>query len=150
MRLFTFFSAMLIFALAPDPAYAAKIHKWIDDQGNVHYGRKPPPGTSSSVVKTQRSHISEDAAKEQLKRLSEKSAERNENRRLLKRSEDEDAANTARRKDNCEIAKKNLAVLHKPDKVQAKGSDGQPFYLSDEAKQKKIEQSNRQIKEFCG
>ena len=151
MRLPTLTAITLVLGvvLAHDPSHAAKIHKWVDAQGNVHYGHKPPPGARSSLVKTRKSHISDQAAKEQLKSLSEKSSEKDKNRALVKETEDENAAVEKRRKDNCQIARKNLAMLEGSNRVQAKDSDGQPFYLSDEAKKKKIDQSNRQIKEFC-
>lgn len=128
---------------------AAKIHKWTDEHGNVHYGRKPPVGTNSNIVATQRSHISDDAAKKQLKSLSGKTRQQDKNREFIKRTEDEDRSRQGRQKENCATAKKNLSVLQNSNRVKVKDATGQPFYLSEDAKQKKIERTKSHIKEFC-
>lgn len=40
MRGLTFACAALVFLAAP--AHAAKVYKWVDGQGRVHYGSQPP------------------------------------------------------------------------------------------------------------
>ncbi|NVJ60935.1 MAG: trypsin-like peptidase domain-containing protein [Gammaproteobacteria bacterium] len=42
---------ILLAAFVSFPMMAAQIHKWIDKNGNVHYGEKPKDGTESEIVR---------------------------------------------------------------------------------------------------
>ena len=53
------------------------------------------------------------------------------------------------RRQNCEIANKNLANLQRGGNVRYVGPNGEVMRLSDEERQKRIEEANKQIKENC-
>jgi antirestriction protein ArdC len=54
-----------------------------------------------------------------------------------------------RRRENCEIAKKNLANLHQGGNKAFMTPDGEVIRLSDEERQRRIDEANKQIKENC-
>ena len=153
MRLPTLNAVMLLFVLCLSvaPAQGAKIYKWVDPDGTVHYGNSAPGGQAAKEVRPQRSHISDAQAQERLKSLTEGSQEQDKNRELVKKGDDEDSATALQRKQNCEAARKNLKLLEKAgSRVQAKDDKGESFYLTPETREKKVAESKSQIKEFCG
>ncbi|MCH9670479.1 MAG: DUF4124 domain-containing protein [Gammaproteobacteria bacterium] len=147
-----FFSLALCAALlaASVANVEARIYKWVDAQGNVHFGERAPTGQKTEVVKTRRTHITDDEAKDQLKSLTEKSTSSTQNNDLVKNDQAQEDAVVAKRNENCEIAQKNLALLQGKNRVQAEGKDGAKFYLDEQAKQHKLDLSKKQIAEFCG
>jgi hypothetical protein len=137
--------------LTAGTAQAGKIYKSVDGQGNVTYSSKAPAkGSKATEVRTRRSHISDDTAQERLEALSGKATQRQKNRELLAGDAKAGADEDERRTKNCETAKKNLSLLQSSNRVQANDADGNPFVLSEEVKSKKLEESQAQIKEFCG
>lgn len=151
MRWIHFIATCLLVTVFTVPAHAGKVYKWVDANGNVTYSSTPPPDKSkATTVKTQRSHISDEEAKKRLESLSGQATGRRKNREYLEGSESESAAVKDRRSKNCETAKKNLQVLQSSGRVQASGDDGQKFYLDEAVRQRKIEETQGQIAEFCG
>lgn len=77
MRLPTLNAVMLLFVLCLSvaPAQGAKIYKWVDPDGTVHYGNSAPGGQAAKEVRPQRSNISDAQAQERLKSLTEGSQE---------------------------------------------------------------------------
>jgi hypothetical protein len=55
-----------------------------------------------------------------------------------------------RRKKNCETAQNTRKVLAASGRVQASDSQGNPFYLSEEARLQKLADTEKQVAEFCG
>ena len=47
----TFLAALVVSALLASPAGYAQLYKWIDDQGNVHYGDSPPDGAALKQIR---------------------------------------------------------------------------------------------------
>ncbi|MEM7253609.1 MAG: DUF4124 domain-containing protein [Pseudomonadota bacterium] len=152
MRITSILSVVVILSLgllATDEA-SARIYKWVDDKGNVHFGERPPTDGNAEEIKTRQTHITDDQAKAQLKALTDKSSESSKNREVVEQDQQQAEAVDARRKENCEIAQNNLKLLESKNRVQTKGEDGEKFYLDDDTRQHKISLSKKQIAEFCG
>jgi hypothetical protein len=139
-----------IFALVliANPA-SAKIYKWVDENGNVQFTQSPPPKGKAVEVKPRYNAVSDEAAKSRLDALRSKDKTTRESDNLAEKEAVDGDAYEARKKENCTTARKNLKILNSSGQVQAKGSDGKPFYLNDDAKAKKLAQTNAQIAEFC-
>lgn len=102
------FAAIIAIACLPSVAHAAKLYKWVDDEGHTHYSDKIPP----SEVKRARSQLDEhgvtinsiDAAKttEQLRQEEEEDRLRKEQERLaeIQRQEDRVLLRTFRTEDD--------------------------------------------------
>ena len=54
-----------------------------------------------------------------------------------------------RRRGNCEISKKNLANLNQGGNKAFMTPDGEVFRLTDDERQRRIAEANKQIKENC-
>ena len=129
---------------------SAEIYKWVDEEGKVHYGEKPPSTITEDGIKTIRykDNVDTRSANEALKKKS-KSLNKLSKKRKGKR---EDAAakkeELAKNKVLCEQAKKNLANYQFP-KVSIKEDDGSVRALGEEERQLGIKKSEEIGKQVC-
>lgn len=132
-------------------SYAA-IYKWVNEQGNTHYGQRPPRDKnidvkkvfvkSSGIIDSEKDPTSiQDSANEIAKSNADHKAandkiqqQANEKRRLQER---------------CETSKKNLAELDYGGNRLYKDADGNYSRLSPDDKTKKREELNTFINENC-
>jgi hypothetical protein len=127
-----------------------QVYKWIDDIGETHYTQLPPADREYEVMK-QAAAPAEDPGKiranlnEQAKTMDKQQKEKAE---AVK-----DAEQWARiqklRRENCAIAKQNLANLQQGGQKLIKTGDGQYIRLTDEDRQQRIDTANQQIEENC-
>ena len=129
---------------------SAEIYKWVDEEGKVHYGEKPPSTITEDGIKTikYKDNVDTRSANEALKKKS-KSLNKLSKKRKGKR---EDAAakkeELAKNKVLCEQAKKNLANYQFP-KVSIKEDDGSVRALGEEERQLGIKKSEEIVKQVC-
>jgi hypothetical protein len=139
---------MFALVLITNPA-SAKIYKWVDENGNVQFSQSPPPKGKAVEVKPRYTPVSEEDAKSRLEALRSKDKSARESDNLAEKEAADGDAYEARKKENCAAARQNLKLLNSAGQISAKGSDGKPFYLDEDARAKKREQTNAQIAEFC-
>ena len=129
---------------------SAEIYKWVDEEGKVHYGEKPPSTITEDGIKTikYKDNVNTRSANEALKKKS-KSLNKLSKKRKGKR---EDAAakkeELAKNKVLCEQAKKNLANYQFP-KVSITEDDGSVRALGEEERQLGIKKSEEIVKQVC-
>ena len=128
----------------------AEIYKWIDDEGNIHYGEKPPSVNSKESVETIkiRDNVDTQRAAEALNKKSKSLNERSEERKKEKTDELYDKKKLAENKMRCEQAKKQLANYQHP-KVNVKESDGAFRALGEEERQAGLKKSEELVKKTC-
>ena len=128
----------------------AEIYKWIDDEGNIHYGEKPPSVNSKESVETIkiRDNVDTQRAAEALNKKSKSLNERSEERKKEKTDELYDKKKLAENKMRCEQAKKQLANYQHP-KVNVKESDGAFRALGEEERQAGLKKSEELVKKAC-
>lgn len=130
---------------------SAEVYKWTDEQGEVQYTQVPPPtGIQSTRLGPaappadnpatitghleERIKASEEANKQQLD-ASQKQQKQIEIRKI--------------RQQNCVAAHNNVEQLNRGGQVRYRTSDGEVLHLSDEDRNKRIEEARKQIKENC-
>jgi hypothetical protein len=139
----------LALTLATTTAGAA-MYKWTDQNGRVQYGQFPPTGVESERISSAGTthKVDPQDSKSPQQRLQELEA-----RQKQQGEQDAEAAAkqqlAAQRQSNCDIARKNLAVLQEDGHHRVRLPDGTVTYLSDEQKHERIENANRQIKDNC-
>ena len=104
---------------------SAEIYKWVDDEGNIHYGEKPPSTNTKEEVETIkiRDNVDTQRAAETLKKKSKSLNDLSDERKQEKADALNDKKELAKNKMRCEQAKKQLANYQHP-KVNIKESDG--------------------------
>jgi hypothetical protein len=143
----------LLLAFAAGSAIAANqnMYKWTDDQGEVHYDQFPPSGRETEKMKAPPpapAAAAESAENDLRKQIETMDKEKEEQIQGAKDAESWAKIQKIRRQ-NCETANKNLANLQRGGNVRYVGPDGEVTRLSDEERQKRVEEANKQIKENC-
>lgn len=128
---------------------AGEIHKWVDQDGNIHYGDSPPVSSSSNKVKVDGKPSNPGRS---LPRLGENSA--NEDAGNTTDSEDEESANAPevpedQAKIACENAQKDLKVIKRSNRIKLKSADGTTRYLTTEEIADRRKKSEEAIEQFC-
>ena len=139
---------MLLTLAAP-----AEIYKWVDDEGKVHYGEKPPNTTTDKAVETIK--IKDDVgtsdsqrANEALKKKSESHNENRKKRKKEKLAKKKKASQQAKVKEACEAAKKLLDFYQYPRVALTEGDEY--TWLEEEQKQAEIIKLKGQMKKLGG
>ena len=138
---------MLLTLAAP-----AEIYKWVDDEGKVHYGEKPPNTTTDKAVETIK--IKDDVGTNDTQRANEalkkKSESLDENRKKRKKEKKDTLAkkgNLAKKKEECETLKKLLTFYQYPRVALTEGDEYN--WLDEEQKQTEIIKIKAQMEKVC-
>ena len=145
-------AAAAILALAGSgAALAGDIYKWVDDEGNVHYGDKPigaqsermaiesrPTDPSRASAETQSLMASRDAASERRAEMDASEAEQAELR-----------AEAAQRAEQCSSARAQLQRMITARRVYQEDENGERVYLDEAARNAARERVENQINEYC-
>ncbi len=137
-----------VFTLA-QAVLAAGVYRWVDEQGKVHYGDRPPSEANSTSVEVEAAPIPSP----------ENERRRAKTQRLLDAMESERAraqakaaqakAEQARQASNCEAARKNVAFYERANSVFRRGPDGERLYLSDEERARAQSQARALVDQWC-
>ena len=129
---------------------SAEIYKWVDDEGKVHYGEKPPSTITDDGIKTIKfkDNVDTQSANEALKKKSKSLNKLGKKRKKEKEDAAAEKDRLAKYKVHCEKAKKNLANYKFP-KVSIKEDDGSVRALAEEERQLGIKKSEEIVKQVC-
>ena len=135
------FSIILVFlSVLVSTSLTAATYKWTDESGNVIYSQQPPESGSYELIKGLKHSRIRGAA----------STTQATNDTPAPTPKDNDELTEEGKKikaQNCIAAKKNLDVYKVYKRV--KGQDGKVTTLSDEERQKRIEEAQNQVNLFC-
>jgi len=141
---------LIVFALLISAPLAAKTYRWVDENGVTVYSQKPPPSGPITIIKPPPPPaISPEEAQRKLDAQQQRLEDLREDRALEKKAAREKKAESERLKSNCEAAKRNLAGLIARPHARQKGSDGEYRYITEEARQKKMQEAKEHIQENC-
>lgn len=126
----------------------AQIYKWVDKDGNTVYSQTPPESGNYQSIDAPSappaSAATNDTAGSSTDNTIQQGAEEaKKNAEVEKLSQE----NQAVREQNCKAAKQNLQTFQIYRRI--KQADGTVVRLSDEERQKKIDEMKQAIKDFC-
>ncbi|MEK1905378.1 MAG: DUF4124 domain-containing protein [Pseudomonas sp.] len=134
----------LLLALSAS-AMAGQIYKWVDAQGNTHFGAQPPEGQQAAQVNT---NITQPKVAPPAPPKFEKSAGEARQEELDREAK---AAADKREKElsaYCESLRKDLAQMKANPRVRIE-ENGEPRRLTEEERQERMAKSEAGIKENC-
>ncbi len=143
---------------ANPPAQAAKLYKWVDEQGNVTYSQSKPPDRDSETIRLRsatldsagaQETLDSSGAQEKLDELSDRANAQQKDRKFAENSASATAERGERMANNCKIARENLRILQTTSRIQDKGADGEAYFLDETGIQAKMAQTQRQIDNNC-
>lgn len=129
----------------------AEIYKWTDADGETHYTQTPPPaGTESETIEgapppAEDPEEIRKGLQEQLDAYDDAKAVRDEDYALQKKHKE--TLEIIRK--NCKTARSNLANLQQGGQKRFMTPEGEVKYLTIEERNRRIEEAEGQIREFC-
>jgi hypothetical protein len=122
---------------------AGAIHKWVDENGNVHYGDAPPAQTKTENVRVQSAPSNPGKTLPRLNQGSDEQAA----------ADDAAASNRqateASAKEACEKARADLLVLDSNSRIRLQQADGSMRYLTPEEILERRGRTEEEIARFC-
>ena len=137
------------FALVPilllaGSVQAGSIHKWVDEDGNVHYGDAPPVSAKTENVRVLSAPSNPGRA---LPRLGDTGGDENAASGTTAATSDEVPEDQA--KIACEQAQEDLEVINRSSRIKLRGADGSERFLSTEEIAERKERAEADIDRFC-
>ena len=139
MRYLTFLILMVSTSL-----YAGSIHKWVDENGNVHYGDAPPAKTKTENVRVQSAPSNPGKA---LPRLT--IPDDSDSGGAAGDGTQQAEASPEQAVQICEAAKGDLETIATSDRIQLQTTDGQIRYLDEAEIEERRAQAQAEVDKFC-
>lgn len=136
--------------LALSATASAQVYKWVDAQGNTHFGAQPPEGQDATQINTSAAQPKQPpAAPAPVPTLPKPgSADDPAQKAIDEKVKKEVAENEEKRTKYCEVTRTNLAQLQNNPRVTIE-ENGQMHRLTEEERQAKIAESQKGIAESC-
>ncbi|QKE62264.1 DUF4124 domain-containing protein [Aquipseudomonas campi] len=129
-------------------AMAGQVYKWVDAQGNTHFGSQPPEGQQATSINTNVATPKTPAPA--AAKPAAAVADTDEQKAIDSKVKEDVAKQEAERKQYCETVRTNLAQLQNNPRVrvQEEGKD-EMRRLTEEERQERISEAEKGIAENC-
>lgn len=129
-------------------AMAGQVYKWVDAQGNTHFGSQPPEGQQATSINTNVATPKTPAPA--AVKPAAAAADTDEQKAIDSKVKEDVAKQEAERKQYCETVRTNLAQLQNNPRirVQEEGKD-EVRRLTEEERQERISEAEKGIAENC-
>jgi hypothetical protein len=122
---------LILGLLLASSLFAQEVYRWTDEEGNVHYGDRPPPEEETERVQIQASPSPEP--------VEDGEADSGQERNRPQLSEQE-----------CEGMRGRLEEYRSADTLYRINEEGEEEALAEEAAQAEIRRLESQIEDYCG
>ena len=127
---------------------AAEIKKWVDENGQIHYGDSPPAQVKSEPVRVNRPPSNPGKPLPRFNsNTDQEQPQAAQQPQPPKTKAPEVAQDEATRL--CQEAKKDIEKMNRSDTIRVRSADGSIRYLSGEEKQQRRQIAEEDIKQFC-
>ncbi len=135
----------LIPVLLSASAMAGSIHKWVDEDGNVHYGDAPPVSAQTESVRVQSAPTNPGRS---LPRLSSP-GDTGENDAATAAADDAGGVPKDQAQIACEQARQDLKVIKTSSRIKLRSADGSTRYMTSEEIDQRRQQAEADVQQFC-
>jgi hypothetical protein len=131
----------------------AKVQKWVDAEGNVHYSDTiPPEDTEARAVHNFTGKGQAGTPGYTPKTVAEREAELKKNKQgkedaAQKQAEQDKLAET--KKSNCAAARENARVLEESPRIVTYDEKGERTFIDDAARAQRLEEARKVISDSC-
>ncbi len=140
---------VLLFAAAAQAA-SASVYKWVDANGEVHYGEKPPAAVGSSKqIALDKAPPPDPYAQERSEHLKSSMESAKEAREKRKEEQAKAKAEAALAKQNCATAKSRVHGYTSGGRLYRMDEHGERRYLSDDQRASELKQAQAEVKKWC-
>jgi len=138
---------LVLALLAPLAAAQAQVYKWVDENGQVHYGRQAPPSRPAETVDVPKAAPPGDSL-EALRARSEAADERRQQAREAAAQARERAERERELRETCAKMRANLDLLQTRNRIREL-RNGEYVALTPQEQQARVEKLQGQIEEHC-
>jgi len=144
----------LIMLLLAPAAFAGKVYKWIDRDGNVQYSAQKPSDDAQELNIHNEATPEESAADDEGKSKSADKHSKDAEEEKVKVDSKEQAAeiekkNAEVRKKNCSISQKRLATINAGGRLFEVNEKGEHIYWDDATKASKLAEAQASVDQWC-
>ena len=135
-----------LFILISSSAYAGSIHKWVDEEGNTHYGDAPPASVTTKELRVD--VVPSDPGKA-LPRLGTSDSASASGGGSTSSGKPGSKVPADQAKTACEQAQGDLKIISSSPRIRLKNADGSSRYMTTEEIKARRENAEKDVKEFC-
>jgi hypothetical protein len=138
------------FAVSAPPVHPASVYKWVDEKGVTQYSTTPPPGKPAQEIKVQ-PEVTPGTEPESKGVPEQPTAPTPPGTDGEGKQPDDKqrAEQKAIGEKVCQELRDNLARLQQYARIYEKDDKGEVTWLTEEQRQQRTEETQKQIKEFC-
>ncbi len=140
--------AMLIFVFCALPV-SAGIYRWVDADGKVHFGDRPPAAETTEEMNIPQTPASPGTSSDRAtdrRRLLQQIQEERENRRETARNKADEKKERERR---CVLAKDRLRIYSESSSLYDLTQDGERRVLSFDERERVTRKAEQAVKRWC-
>ncbi len=133
-------------------AAASEIYRWVDAEGNVHYGDRPSGEATEQRLELTYARTDGSAVEKRVQNRLDAQSARAEARAEREKADQEaakEAETAAEQQKACESARARLETYRASRRLYTADENGERVYLDDEERQAATRKIQEQIAEFC-
>ncbi len=144
-RLITHIITASFILLIQSPSHA-EVYKWVDEEGQVHYGEQPGnPGAETVPIRTNETTTPRTMNKDEID-IVKSDIEAKDKKK--KEAEEQKKVNQDKRK-WCKEARSDLQAISSRGRMREINEKGEYIVLSEEQRQQRISAAKKKEREFC-
>ena len=142
-----FIGLFVIFSMSAN----AGVYRWIDANGNTHFGDRPPANASSREVNVNAPEVNNDAsAQERQQRMRDFLSEQQKERETRQAEQAKLAEHEAKKAELCTRMRAELKNLARVSTFYRLDENGDRVYVTDEENEQVRKDFRRKVNEACG
>jgi hypothetical protein len=130
-------------------SHAAGIQKWVDEDGQIHYGDSPPAKSKTEQVRISRPPSNPGKALPRLGDTQKENKDEPETGGEQPASASAPQSTEEEAKQFCDQAHKDLETLNRNSQVRLRLNDGTTRYMTQEERDQRRKQSEQDIERYC-
>jgi hypothetical protein len=151
---FTTLIAIAFLSFAPLDASAGPIYKWVDKDGTVTFGSRPPESTPAQRVNVDTYVPPAQPATDEKTNGKEadktgKNSKEKDKKTVKAKQPAKPEISAAEKLRLCNQARQDLAALQAHGQIRQKDANGNVSYMSEQQKQSRINADRRDIQKYC-
>ena len=127
----------------------ASVYKWVDENGQVHFGDAPQATQTTKEINLPKAHKPDPHTLKRLEAQKKYLNARQEERAAENEAKAKAAEENASREKSCASYKKELNTLQNGGRLYAKLPDGERHYISDSERESAIAFAKNGVQTYC-
>lgn len=142
---------LLLLCLLTTPVAQAGTYRWVDENGQTHFGDRPPANTASDEVTLKSTAPSADSAVDERKRRVNEFLQQSERERAERnKAEAERQARAASQESRCKALRARLKHLESVSGIYRLNNAGERVFVDDEENQRIRREFRAKVRSECG